>query len=100
MLTNSPTEGAPAPKVFYREAIIRALREEMERDERVFLLGQDVAHFGGPYKETAGLFDWFGPERVRNTPVAEAGLVGVAVGAAAAGMRPVACVTYMDFLTL
>lgn len=87
-------------KVFFREAIARALREELERDERVFLLGQDIAEFGGSYKETAGLFERFGPERVRNTPVAEAAIVGAAVGAAAAGMRPVAFITYMDFLTL
>jgi pyruvate dehydrogenase E1 component beta subunit len=91
---------SPSARVFFREAIARALREEMDRDERVFLLGQDVAEFGGAYKETTGLFERFGPERVRNTPVAEAAVVGLAVGAAAAGMRPVACITYMDFLTL
>jgi pyruvate/2-oxoglutarate/acetoin dehydrogenase E1 component len=87
-------------KVFFREAIVRALREEMDRDERVFLLGQDIAEFGGPYKETAGLLERFGHARVRNTPVAEAAVAGIAVGAAAAGMRPIAFVTYMDFLTL
>jgi pyruvate/2-oxoglutarate/acetoin dehydrogenase E1 component len=100
MLTSPPTsDGAPA-KAFFREAIARALGEEMDRDERVFLIGQDIAQFGGPYKETAGLFDRFGARRVRNTPVAEGAIVGVAAGAAAAGMRPVAFVTYMDFLTL
>lgn len=93
----NPTHGK---KVFFNEAIAQALAEEMERDERVLLLGQDVAEFGGPYKETAGLLERFGPGRVRNTPVAEAAMVGVAVGAAAAGLRPVVCITYMDFLTL
>jgi pyruvate dehydrogenase E1 component beta subunit len=87
-------------KVFYAEAIARALREEMERDERVFVLGQDVAEYGGAYRETAGLWQRFGSARVRNTPVAEAASVGIAVGAAAAGLRPVVFITYMDFLTL
>jgi pyruvate/2-oxoglutarate/acetoin dehydrogenase E1 component len=87
-------------KVFFNEAIARALAEEMARDERVLLLGQDVAEFGGPYKETVGLLQRFGPARVRNTPVAESAMVGLAVGAAACGMRPVVCITYMDFLTL
>ena len=87
-------------KVFFREAIVRTLAEEMARDDRVFLMGQDIAEFGGPYKETAGLFERFGAARVDNLPVAEAATVGLAVGAAAAGMRPVACITYMDFLLL
>ena len=72
----------------------------MDRDPRVFLMGQDIGRYGGAYKETAGLFDRFGPERVRDMPVAEAALVGLAVGAAAAGMRPVGWITYMDFLML
>lgn len=87
-------------KVFFREAIARALGEEMARDERVFLMGQDIAEYGGSYKETHGLLAAFGPERVRNTPVAEAAMVGLAVGAAAAGLRPVTFITYMDFLTM
>jgi pyruvate/2-oxoglutarate/acetoin dehydrogenase E1 component len=102
MLTEAQPDGARAagPKVFFREAIARAIGEEMERDERVFLLGQDVAEFGGPYKETSGLFERFGVARIRNTPVAEGAIVGLAAGAAAAGMRPIACITYMDFFTL
>jgi pyruvate dehydrogenase E1 component beta subunit len=96
-MSSSPPTG---PRVFFREAIARALGEEMERDGRVILLGQDVAEFGGSYRETAGLLERFGPARVRNTPVAEAAQVGVAAGAAAAGLRPVVCITYMDFLTL
>ncbi|MGH7284104.1 MAG: alpha-ketoacid dehydrogenase subunit beta [Polyangiaceae bacterium] len=87
-------------KVFFREAIARALAEEMARDERVILLGQDVGAFGGSYKETLGLHARFGAARVRDMPVAEAATVGIAVGAAARGLRPVAFITYMDFLTL
>jgi pyruvate dehydrogenase E1 component beta subunit len=87
-------------KLFYREAIARALREEMLGDARVILIGQDVAAMGGSYKEFAGLFEEFGPRRVRNMPVAEACMIGLGVGAAAAGMRPLVSVTYMDFLML
>jgi len=87
-------------KLFFREAIARALREAMREDERVILLGQDIGAFGGSYKEFAGLLDEFGPGRVRNTPVAEAAMVGLGVGAAAAGMRPLVSITYMDFLML
>jgi pyruvate dehydrogenase E1 component beta subunit len=74
------------------------MAEEMERDERVVLLGQDVAEHGGSYGETQGLFERFGAARVRNTPVAEGATVGIAAGAAAAGLRPLAFITYSDFL--
>ncbi|MFI4976872.1 MAG: alpha-ketoacid dehydrogenase subunit beta [Caulobacterales bacterium] len=87
-------------KLFFREAIARALREEMARDPRVILLGQDVGDYGGSYKEFVGLKAEFGPARVRDTPVAEAAMVGLGVGAAAAGLRPLVSVTYMDFLML
>ena len=87
-------------KLFFREAIARALREEMLRDENVIVLGQDVGRFGGSYKEFVGLFEQFGAARVRDTPVAEAAMVGLGVGAAAAGMRPLVSITYMDFLML
>jgi pyruvate dehydrogenase E1 component beta subunit len=70
-------------RVFFREAIIRALTEEMEHDERVLLMGQDIGEFGGSYKETLGLHARFGARRVRDLPVAEAATVGLAVGAAA-----------------
>lgn len=76
------------------------MTEEMERDPRVILLGQDIAAHGGSYAETRGLFERFGPSRVRNTPVAEAVTVGLAAGAAAAGLRPLAFITYLDFLML
>jgi pyruvate/2-oxoglutarate/acetoin dehydrogenase E1 component len=87
-------------KVFFREAIVRALDEEMQSDERVVLLGQDIGAFGGSYKETLGIFSRFGAQRVRDTPVAEAAATGIAIGAAAAGLRPVVFITYFDFLTL
>ena len=87
-------------KLFFREAIARALREEMQADARVILLGQDVGAFGGSYKEFARLQAQFGPARVRDTPVAEAAMVGLGVGAAAAGLRPLVSITYMDFLVL
>ncbi len=97
----SAEAAAPAVvKRFFREAIGGALREEMQRDERVILLGQDVAEFGGSYKAFVGLHREFGAARVRNTPVAEAAMVGLGVGASAAGMRPLVSITYMDFLML
>jgi len=87
-------------RLFFREAIARAIAEEMQRDPTVVLLGQDIAEHGGSYAETRGLFARFGASRVRNTPVAEAVTVGLAAGAAAAGLRPLAFITYIDFLML
>jgi len=84
-------------EVSYREALREALREEMKRDSSVFLLGEEIAEYGGSYKVTQGLVDEFGHERVRNTPLAEAAIVGAALGAAVAGMRPVAEIMYIDF---
>ncbi len=95
------SDSAPATqKLFFREAIARAVREEMRHDASVIVLGQDVGAFGGSYKEFVGLYDEFGSARVRNTPVSEAAMVGLGVGAAAAGMRPLVSITYMDFLML
>jgi pyruvate dehydrogenase E1 component beta subunit len=88
------------PRLFFREAIARAIAEEMEREPRVLLLGQDIAEHGGSYQETRGLYERFGAARVRNTPVAEAVTVGLAAGAAAAGLRPMAFITYVDFLMI
>ncbi|HEY5264716.1 MAG TPA: transketolase C-terminal domain-containing protein [Steroidobacteraceae bacterium] len=87
-------------RLFFREALARAMAEEMQRDPTVILLGQDIAEHGGSYAETRGLFARFGPSRVRNTPVAEALTVGLAAGAAAAGLRPLAFITYLDFMML
>ena len=87
-------------KISYKEALKEALREEMIRDEDVFLMGEDIADpFGGTYKVTSGLSTEFGDERVRNTPISEAGIMGAAVGAALTGMRPVAELMYVDFLS-
>jgi pyruvate dehydrogenase E1 component beta subunit len=82
----------------YAEALREAMAQEMRRDPRVFLLGEDIGLFGGPFGVTAGLLEEFGPERVRDTPIAEAGFFGLAVGAAMGGMRPVVEVQYSDFL--
>ncbi|MCS7171824.1 MAG: alpha-ketoacid dehydrogenase subunit beta [Armatimonadetes bacterium] len=82
------------------QAIREALAEEMRRDPRVFLLGEDVAEAGHPFKVLSGLVQEFGPERVLDTPISEAGFVGIAVGAAMTGMRPVVDIMFGDFLTL
>ncbi len=86
--------------MFFREAIAKAVREEMKQNPRVFVMGQDVGVFGGSYREFDGLFAEFGAKRVRDTPVAEAATVGIGVGAAAAGYRPLVSITYMDFMML
>ncbi len=90
-------DGTPAAEISYQEAIREALREEMVRDERVFLLGEDIAKHGGAFGVTRTLFDQFGPERVRNTPISENTIVGTATGAALVGMRPVAEIMFVDF---
>jgi len=87
-------------EITYREALREGLKEEMKRDERVFLLGEDIAEFGGTYKVTRGLLEEFGPARVRNTPISEAAIAGAALGAALLGMRPVAEMMYIDFSTI
>jgi len=87
-------------EITYREALREGLREEMQRDESVFLLGEDIAEFGGSYKVTQGLFEEFGPDRVRNTPISEAAIAGASLGAALLGMRPVAEYMYIDFSLL
>ncbi|MED5579755.1 MAG: alpha-ketoacid dehydrogenase subunit beta [Nitrospinota bacterium] len=84
-------------EILYRDAIVEALDEEMKRDKSVFLLGEDIAEFGGSYKTTAGLFKKYGKERVRNTPISEQGIVGATLGAALVGMKPVAELMYIDF---
>lgn len=82
----------------YLEAIREALAEEMRRDEKVFILGEDVGKYGGVFKATKGLLAEFGPERVRDTPISENAIVGAAMGASILGYRPVAEIMYMDFL--
>ena len=88
------------PSLSYREAIREALSEAMRRDERVFVMGEDIAEMGGSMAVTQGLLDEFGPERVRNTPISETAIVGAGIGAATAGMRPVVEIMYQDFTTL
>jgi 2-oxoisovalerate dehydrogenase E1 component beta subunit len=85
--------------VTYLEAIRQALWEEMESDTSVFLLGQDVGTYGGPFRVTAGMLDRFGPERVIDTPISESAMVGAAIGAAMLGMRPVVEMQFIDFIS-
>ena len=82
----------------FNEALREGLHEEMARDDSIFVLGEDVITHGGPYKVTDGIAERF-PGRIFETPIAEAGIVGVGVGAALAGMRPVIELMYLDFVT-
>jgi len=95
--------GVATREITYVQALNEALREEMRRDPRVFVMGEDVAIWGnkgGVYGVTSGLADEFGLERVRDTPISEEAIVGTAVGAAVTGMRPVAEIMYVDFMAL
>jgi 2-oxoisovalerate dehydrogenase E1 component beta subunit len=83
----------------YLQAISSALREELRADERVLVMGEDVGVFGGAFKVTDGFIDEFGPERVMDTPLAESGIIGTAVGAAVVGMRPVCEMQFSDFIS-
>ncbi|HNP73202.1 MAG TPA: pyruvate dehydrogenase complex E1 component subunit beta [Kouleothrix sp.] len=87
-------------QISYAQALTEAMREEMQRDARVFLLGEDIGLYGGAYGATRGLLDEFGPWRVIDTPISEATIAGAGVGAAMAGMRPVTEVMYVDFTPL
>jgi pyruvate dehydrogenase E1 component beta subunit len=82
----------------YREALRLAMREELQRDERVFLMGEEIGVFEGAYKVTAGLLEDWGPERVRDTPISEEGFVGAAIGAAMLGRRPVVEIMTLNFI--
>src|SRR5690606_35925272 len=84
-------------KTTYIQVINEAIKEEMQRDENVFLIGEDIAHYGGLFRVTRNLLDEFGPKRVIDTPISEQAFMGMALGAAAAGMRPVVELMYMDF---
>jgi pyruvate dehydrogenase E1 component beta subunit len=81
----------------YYEALIEAMAEEMRRDDRVFLMGEDIGLFGGTFRATEGLMAEFGSKRVRDTPIAEAGIIGLAIGAAMGGLRPVPELMTMNF---
>src|SRR6188508_2702853 len=80
--------------VTYRDALNQALREEMQRDDRVFLMGEEVAEYDGAYKVSRGLLKEFGPRRIVDTPIAELGFAGIGVGAAMVGLRPI-----IEFMT-
>ena len=100
-LREKSRSGGPGTReIDFRTALQEAAREEMQRDDSVFIMGEDVGLYGGAYGATRGLFDEFGGERVRDTPISEATIGGAAVGAAMAGMRPVAEIMYVDFTPL
>jgi pyruvate/2-oxoglutarate/acetoin dehydrogenase E1 component len=84
----------------YREALNEALHEEMARDPGVFVMGEDVGAYGGPFQVTRGLYEKYGEKRVRDTPISEAAFSGIGVGAALVGLRPVIEILYIDFTTL
>jgi 2-oxoisovalerate dehydrogenase E1 component beta subunit len=83
----------------YLQAISAALRDELRADERVIMMGEDIGVFGGAFKVTDGFIDEFGPDRVMDTPLAESGIIGTAIGAAVVGMRPVCEMQFADFIS-
>ena len=87
------------PTMTYLQAISDAMREEMRNDDRVFVMGEDIGVFGGAFKVTDGFIDEFGAERVMDTPLAEAGIIGTAVGAAVVGLRPICEMQFADFIS-
>ncbi len=87
-------------RLTYAEALNEAIKEEMERAPEVFCLGEDIGLFGGAFQVTKGLIDIFGPERIRNTPISEQVIAGLAIGAAMKGIRPIAEFMYIDFMGL
>jgi pyruvate dehydrogenase E1 component beta subunit len=88
------------PEMTYRGAVAAGIAQEMRRDESVVLIGEDVGAAGGVFKLTEGLFDEFGPERVRDTPISEQAIVGAAMGAAMTGLRPIAELMFSDFFAV
>jgi pyruvate/2-oxoglutarate/acetoin dehydrogenase E1 component len=87
-------------QISYREAIAEAIREEIARDDKVFLMGEDVGVLGGAFGSTKGLYREFGEDRVRDTPISETAIIGFALGAAMAGMRPIAEIMRVDWMTI
>ena len=87
-------------EITYAQAIKEAMSEEMRRDENVFLMGEDVGLYGGAFGVSVGMFEEFGEQRVRDTPISEAVIAGAATGAAVTGMRPIAEIMFMDFTTI
>jgi pyruvate dehydrogenase E1 component subunit beta len=97
-VATAPVTAAATEVMTYREALRLAMREELARDERVFIMGEEVGLFEGSYKVTAGLMDEFGPDRVRDTPISEEGFVGAGIGAAMLGERPIVEIMTINFL--
>ena len=87
-------------EIEYREAIREAITEEMDREKKVFLIGEDISVYGGAFKVYKGLLDKYGPGRVINTPISEAAIIGAAIGAALTGYRPIAEIMFIDFAAL
>jgi len=87
-------------EIEYREAIREAVIEEMDRDPKVFLIGEDIGKYGGAFRAYKGLLEKYGPERVINTPISEAAIVGAGIGAAVTGYRPISELMFIDFTTL
>ena len=98
--TASAAHASAEGPVTYREAVREALREALARDERVFLMGEDVGRYGGCFAVSLGLLEDFGPERIRDTPLSESAFVGAGIGAALAGMRPVVEIMTVNFSLL
>jgi len=94
------TDSKDIREITYLEAVREAMTQEMQRDPEVFLFGEDVGVYGGAFGVSKGMLEMFGPERVRDTPISEAVLAGVATGASLMGMRPIMEVMFMDFLTI
>ncbi len=88
------------PEITYRQAIKDAMVEEMRRDSKVFLIGEDIGIYGGAFGVSAGMIEEFGPERIVETPISEEAIVGTAAGAAMVGMHPIAELMFMDFILL
>ena len=94
------TAQAKTGQITYREAVRTALHEALQRDERVFLMGEDVGRYGGCFAVSKGLYEEFGPERIRDTPLSESAFVGAGIGAALGGMRPIVEIMTVNFSLL
>ncbi len=94
-----PSETVVTKEISYLDAITRALRDELQDDPSVFVMGQDIAEYGGAFKATRGFLAEFGPHRMVNTPISESGTIGMAVGAAMLGRRPVVEMQFADFIS-
>jgi pyruvate/2-oxoglutarate/acetoin dehydrogenase E1 component len=94
------SEGPKKVMTTYRQAVRESLREAMQRDDRVFLMGEDVGRYGGCFAVSKGLLEEFGPERIRDTPLSESTFVGAGIGAALGGMRPIVEIMTVNFSLL